>query len=130
MSAIKQAVSWWCFVEGEMTPQKLLRAAADIGYVAVELVEQEYWLLVKEYGLAIASMIVGIASLICLGPILGAVAIILGAVALSQIKKNPDVIGGKPFAVTGVITGSVSVVICGGFGVLYIILMAIGAANH
>ncbi len=56
MSAIKQAVSWWCFVEGGMTPQKLLRAAADIGYAAVELVEQEYWPLVKECGLAIASI--------------------------------------------------------------------------
>src|SRR2546428_12657930 len=49
MSVIKQAVSWWSFVGGDMTPQKLLRAAADIGYVAVELVEQEYWPLVKEH---------------------------------------------------------------------------------
>jgi hydroxypyruvate isomerase len=56
MSAIKQAVSWWCFVGGDMTPQKLLRVAADIGYAAVELVEQEYWSLVKKYGLAIASI--------------------------------------------------------------------------
>src|SRR2546422_11003477 len=39
-----------------MTPQKLMRAAAYIGYAAVELVEQEYWPLVKEYGLAIASI--------------------------------------------------------------------------
>ena len=82
-------------------------------------------------GLAIASMVVGIGSLICLGPVLGAVAIILGAVALSQIKKNPDKVGGKPFAVTGVVTGSISVVICGGIGIFYIVMMAIAAAaNH
>ncbi len=56
MSVIKQSVSWWSFVGGDMTPQKLLRAAADIGYVAVELVEQEYWPLVQEHGLAIASI--------------------------------------------------------------------------
>ena len=76
-------------------------------------------------------MVVGIGSLICLGPVLGAVAIILGAVALSQIKKNPDKVGGKPFAVTGVVTGSISVVICGGIGIFYIVMMAIAAAaNH
>ena len=56
MSSIKQSVSWWCFVRPGMTPQQLLRAAADIGYQAVELVEPEYWPLVKEYGLAIASI--------------------------------------------------------------------------
>ena len=56
MTALKQSVSWWCFVQGDMTPRKLLRAVADIGYQAVELVEPEYWPLVKEYGLTIASI--------------------------------------------------------------------------
>ena len=39
MSRIKQSISWWCFAHGGMTPRQLLRAAADIGYAAVELVE-------------------------------------------------------------------------------------------
>jgi hydroxypyruvate isomerase len=56
MSQIKQSVSWWCFAEAGMTPQQLLRAVADIGYQAVELVEPEYWPLIKDYGLTIASI--------------------------------------------------------------------------
>ena len=55
MSQIKQSVSWWCFTEVGMTPEQLLRAAADIGYAAIELVEPEHWPLIKKYGLAIAS---------------------------------------------------------------------------
>src|SRR2546422_2422854 len=58
--------------------------------------------------LATASMIIGIASIFCLGPILAIVAIILGAMALSQIKKNPEAIGGRQQAVTGIVTGCVS----------------------
>ncbi|MEZ4668242.1 MAG: TIM barrel protein [Anaerolineae bacterium] len=55
MSAIRQSVCWWCFVPGKMNPDALLRAAADIGYEAVELVDEEYWPLVKQYGLKMAS---------------------------------------------------------------------------
>jgi hydroxypyruvate isomerase len=55
MSHIKQSVCWWCFASAGMAPRQLLRAAADIGYVAVELVEPEHWPLIKEYGLTIAS---------------------------------------------------------------------------
>ena len=66
-------------------------------------------------GLAMASMIVGILSLFlgmfCLGPIPGIAALILGLVALSQIKKAPDRNGGKPFAIVGIVTGSISLVV-------------------
>ncbi len=55
MHSLKQSVCWWCFTSVGMTLPQLLRAAADIGYSAVELVEPEYWPLVKEYGLTIAS---------------------------------------------------------------------------
>lgn len=54
MSAFKQSVSWWCF-EKIMQPDDLLRACAEIGYAAVELVPQQYWPLVRRYGLEIAS---------------------------------------------------------------------------
>ena len=56
MARIKQSVSWWCFARGDMTPEKLVRAAAEIGYEAIELVEQQYWQLIKDHGLAIASV--------------------------------------------------------------------------
>jgi hypothetical protein len=80
-------------------------------------------------GLAIASMITGIASLICMGPILGIVAVILGGVALSQIKKDPNIASSKPFAVTGVVTGSVSLVLCGGIGIFYLVMIGLAAAG-
>ena len=56
MNRIRQSASWWCFVRGDFTPEKFVRAAADIGYEAVELVDQQYWPLVKDHGLAIASV--------------------------------------------------------------------------
>lgn len=55
MGPIKQSVSWWCFAQVGMAPEQLLRAAAAIGYSAVELAEPEAWPLIKKYGLTIAS---------------------------------------------------------------------------
>jgi hydroxypyruvate isomerase len=40
-----------------MTPERFVRAAAEIGYDAVEIVDRSYWQLVKDHGLAIASVI-------------------------------------------------------------------------
>jgi Domain of unknown function (DUF4190) len=63
-------------------------------------------------GLALASMIVAIAGIVlggfCFGPLPGLVAVVLGLVALSQIKRSPDQVGGKPFAIAGVIIGAIS----------------------
>jgi hypothetical protein len=62
--------------------------------------------------LALASMIIGIVGLVaggCFGPIPGIIALVLGLTALSQIKKSPDTVGGKPFAMAGVIIGAISV---------------------
>ena len=80
--------------------------------------------------LATTSMILGIASIFCLGPILAIVAIILGAMALSQIKKNPQEIEGRQQAVTGIVTGSVSIVIHAGLIIFYILMFVLAAANH
>ena len=81
--------------------------------------------------LAVAAMVVGIISVtvgwLCLGPIPGIAAIIMGAVALSQIKKTPDRVGGKPMAVVGVVTGSVTVLIYAGIMVFYVVVLI--AAN-
>ena len=57
-------------------------------------------------------MITGILGIVtggCFGPIPGIIALVLGLTALSQIKKTPDKVGGKPFATAGVIIGAVSV---------------------
>ena len=56
MDHIKQSISWWCFAQGDMTIESMVRIAADIGYEAIELVEQEHWQVIKDHGLAIASL--------------------------------------------------------------------------
>jgi hydroxypyruvate isomerase len=56
MAHIRQSVAWWCFVRGEMTPEKFVRAAAELGYAGVEIVPPEHWPLVKEHGLTIAAI--------------------------------------------------------------------------
>ena len=56
MAHIRQSVCWWCFVPQKLSPEALIHAAADIGYEALELIEPEYWQLVKDHGLKIASM--------------------------------------------------------------------------
>ena len=79
----------------------------------------------QSQGLALASMIVGILAMFigifCLGPIPGIVALVLGLVALSQIKRSPHLYGGKPFAIVGIVTGSLSTVLYGAFIILAII---------
>jgi hydroxypyruvate isomerase len=55
MARLKQSIAWWCYVRGDFTPEKLLRAAVDIGYEAVELVPQQHWQAVIDAGLVIAS---------------------------------------------------------------------------
>jgi hydroxypyruvate isomerase len=56
MSLIQQSVSWWCFVPDQLTPEAFVRAAAETGYAAIDLVGQEYWPLIKDHGLKIAAV--------------------------------------------------------------------------
>jgi hydroxypyruvate isomerase len=55
MAQIKQSLGWWCYQRGDMTPEKLVRTAAEIGYAGIELAPEEHWQLAKDHGLAIAS---------------------------------------------------------------------------
>jgi len=66
----------------------------------------------KQQGLAVASLICGIFTVTIgwccyLGVITGPVAIGLGIYSLVQIKNYPDKFGGKPLALTGIITAAV-----------------------
>lgn len=56
MGQIKQSITWWSFAQKGMTIEQLVRSAAEIGYAAIELVEQEHWQLIKDHGLAIATL--------------------------------------------------------------------------
>ena len=53
---MKQSFAWWCFAPHVESPETLLRAAATIGYQGVDLVDQQYWPLVKGCGLAITAI--------------------------------------------------------------------------
>jgi hypothetical protein len=75
-------------------------------------------------GFAVASMILGILGLIigiCLGPIPGIAALILGLVALGQINKAPQGSSGKPMAIVGIVTGSLSLLFYGAMFILWIV---------
>src|SRR3989442_3639792 len=84
----------------------------------------------QSQGMATASMIIGFASIACLGPIPAIVAIVLGVMTLSQIKKNPDKDAGKQQAVTGIVTGSLALVIHSVIIIVYILTVVLTAANH
>ena len=57
MARIKQSATGWSFIQGDLTPEGFIRGAAEVGLAAVELVDQEYWTLVKELGLDIATFV-------------------------------------------------------------------------
>ena len=78
--------------------------------------------------LALGSMITGIVGLVlgCFGPLPGIAAIILGSMALSQIKRSPETTGGRPLAIIGLVTGSLTVVFYGLLIVWMILFRALG----
>ena len=71
-------------------------------------------------------MIVGILSMVfgilCFGPVIGIVAVVLGIVALMQNSKMPQQVGGKGFAIAGIVTGGISLLLYGGM-ILFAILV-------
>ncbi len=55
MAQLKSALAWWCLTRAGMTPDAIIRTAAEIGYDGIELAEPEYWEAIRAGGLAIAS---------------------------------------------------------------------------
>ncbi len=62
MNHFKQSFAWWSFYRQGTDAHALLRAASQIGYRGVELIEQEFWGEVRELGMRVAT-ILGHASL-------------------------------------------------------------------
>ncbi|HEY0792794.1 MAG TPA: TIM barrel protein [Chthoniobacterales bacterium] len=56
MSAISQAVAWWCFVPARLSPESFVRAVSKAGYIGCELVPPEHWPLVTDHGLTITAV--------------------------------------------------------------------------
>lgn len=83
----------------------------------------------QNQGLAVASMITGILGLVfgCFGPIPGVAAVILGWIALSQIKQSPQTTGGKPLAIVGIVTGSLTILF---YSALIIFWIMAGALSN
>jgi hypothetical protein len=59
-------------------------------------------------GLAVTAMILGLVSLFCFGPFTGIPAIVCGFVALGQINRSNGTLTGQGQAITGIITGMIS----------------------
>ena len=57
MARIKQSATGWSFIQGDLTPEGFIRGAAEVGLAAVELVDQQYWSLVRDLGLDIATFV-------------------------------------------------------------------------
>ena len=63
-------------------------------------------------GLAIASFVLGMVGLVlCFGPLAGIPGVILGILALGKIGGSGGELSGKGFAVAGIVTGSVSMLV-------------------
>lgn len=80
-------------------------------------------------GLALGSMITGLLSLLmmvmCVGGLFGIPAVILGHMGRSQIRRNPVPQSGDGLAITGLITGYLSIVLTIGF----VIASAVGISR-
>jgi hypothetical protein len=59
--------------------------------------------------------------LFCFGPIPGIAALILGLIGLNQINKSPQTTTGKPLAIVGIVTGSLSLLVYGAIFIAWII---------
>jgi len=56
MSHLKQGFSWWCYNNRGVESVELISAAAKIGYVAVDLIEEKWWPVARDHGLTIAAV--------------------------------------------------------------------------
>jgi hydroxypyruvate isomerase len=57
MNTFRQSFSWDGFIRaGSVTPEALVRAAAEIGYAGIDLVEEAHWHLIRDHGLEIVSI--------------------------------------------------------------------------
>jgi hydroxypyruvate isomerase len=52
---IKQSFTYWSFADKGLGPDELLKAAAEIGFDAIEILAEAYFPLAKKYGLALSA---------------------------------------------------------------------------
>lgn len=56
MASFRQAIAWWCLVPRLMTPEQLIRAAAELGCDGLDLVDPAWWPAVRDAGLTISAV--------------------------------------------------------------------------
>jgi hydroxypyruvate isomerase len=56
MAAARQSFAWWCFANRGIDPGPLLAGAAEIGYAAVDLLDEPLWPIARDHGLSIAAI--------------------------------------------------------------------------
>jgi hydroxypyruvate isomerase len=56
LTRIKQSIAWWCYARGEMTPERLIRTTAELGYAGIDLAPQQYWGQIRDRGLTLSSI--------------------------------------------------------------------------
>jgi hypothetical protein len=82
-------------------------------------------------GMAITAMVMGILAIplgcVAVGVILGLVALILGIVSLTRINREPQRFGGKAYALIGIVTGALGMLV--GPAMLVILLPTMGRAR-
>ena len=88
----------------------------------------------QQQTLAIISLVLGLLSItfgwICGGPVFGLFAVILGGIALMQIKSSPAQHTGKPFAIVGMITGGLALLVTIAMMAFWFIMLIIGSVSH
>ncbi len=116
----REGMESWAAIEDvpELKPRATLAAgrgnpSSDGGTIAV-----------PTSGLAITSMVLGILGLFlpCLGLLIGILAVIFGGISLGQINRSRGRVGGRGMAITGLVTGLITLTLYG----LYILLAALG----
>lgn len=93
-----------------------------------------YGVRAKVSGMAVTSMILGILAIplgcVLVGIVLGLVALILGIVSLWAINREPQRLGGKGYAITGIVTGALGMVVIGPALAIAILLPSLGKAKE
>jgi len=52
---IKHSFAWWSFATESVSPDALIRTAADLGYDGIEMAPQEHWQAIKDHGLTLVN---------------------------------------------------------------------------
>jgi uncharacterized protein DUF4190 len=81
-------------------------------------------------GTAVVAMILGIISFtLSCGPLTGIPALILGYKSRRQIDSDPNRYDGRGMATAGIILGWIGTILCGGFWLVYLVVIVIAAAS-